>query len=104
MLPVLMFGLHIWLVAQWPLSYDACHQLPDSHRACPSLQPQPLQGTPLAAKMLYAAIFMGYCYQGPPFRCAAAASGAAGRPAGLQVPVEVFVGAHSGWHCCAVLL
>ena len=32
-----------------------------------------LQGTPLAAKMLYAALFMGYCYQGPPFRCAAAA-------------------------------
>lgn len=29
-----------------------------------------MQGNPLASKMLYAAIAMGYIYQGPPFRSA----------------------------------
>ena len=39
--------------------------------ACPMDTTRPaLQGNPLAPKMLYAAIAMGYVYQGPPFRCA----------------------------------
>ena len=60
----------LYLLAQWPLSW--LRLPPDTRPAClPACGL--LQGTPLAAKMLYAAIFMGYCYQGPPFRCAAAA-------------------------------
>ena len=57
------------------------------------------QGTPLAAKMLYAAIFMGYCYQGPPFRCARAAC-----PCLCAVVLRLWVGVEvcvtaGGGHC-----